>query len=278
MKELSDEDRLVVELLGLLDEYTQLQVANRQRWIDGYVNLSRANYAHHTKQYGMDRYDLRDHQAQFTVKKPVELNDESNETNTETSKETDQVSEVRNRHASEKKATTTQTNDALRQFGVLVPKELRQAQSRFQDAVEVSVDIARLGQRIHQIVDQLMPLHEAIIAKQKQEKEAKQDESDEIEKAETTTNEAEDIESPSSPLNTEEPKRTTKCKPKNEAIATDKPESKSIETKQTISESKLEESTTSKPTTEVDSKLQNLNLSESLPQSMDSNPTTPSSS
>lgn len=275
MRELSDEDRLVVELLDLLDEYTQLQVANRQRWIDGYVNLSRANYAHHTKQYGMDRYDLRDHHAQFTVKKPVELNDKPNNTNTETSKETDQVLEVRNRHALEKKTTTTRSNAALRQFGVIVPKELRQAQLRFEDAVEVSVDIARLGQRIQQIVDRLMPLHEAIVAKQKQEEnEAKQEESVETDKPEINVKEGGEVESPSSPLNTEKPKDKSN-KPKNDAIETVEPESKSTESNQATSESKLEKSTTLQATT--DSKLQNLNLREPLPQSMDSNPTTQSS-
>lgn len=273
MKELSDEDRLVVELLDLLDEYTQLQVANRQRWIDGYVNLSRANYAHHTKQYGMDRYDLRDHQAQFTVKPPTKSDDKSSETHTKTSKNESKALEVRNRHVLEKKLTTSQNNDALRQFGVLVPKELRQAQLRFQDAVEVSVDIARLGQRIQQIVDQLMPSHEAIVAQQKGAKEEKQEEKEETEKSETKENEGGEVESQSSPLNTENSKDKTKGEPKNETTETNKPETKSNETNKAISESNHKELITST----VESNLQRLNLSESLPHSLDSNSTTPSS-
>lgn len=139
----------MVELLLLLDEYTQLQMANRQRWIDGYVNLSRANYSHHTKRYGMTQYDLRDKPAQFTVSDNEKLPNDHD-------KPSKEPLGIRNRTTPQEK-TPSGDNDALRQFGVLVPNELRQAQTRFRDAVEVSVDIAKIGKRIVELVDMLSP-------------------------------------------------------------------------------------------------------------------------
>lgn len=144
MPPLTPSDQLIVDLLQLADEYSRIQLAARQCWVEGYSSLARANFAHHTKRYGLASYDLREHKATMIVSEAVIKPHP---------KESDGI---RNRTKSESVEQKGLIPDAsLRQFGVLVPDDLRRAQDQFKLAVTKTIMASKLSSQINEILRKL---------------------------------------------------------------------------------------------------------------------------
>ncbi|KAI5969188.1 hypothetical protein CANMA_001741 [Candida margitis] len=169
-----DEDEKTIQLLNLLNEYQELTGACRSHFINGFLNLSRANFQSEKTKFGKDTFDMRSYDAC----KIVGLMDESDEFNivdrTKTSPgdavDDDQftnditpASELKNRKnrnantaktETEKTATITY-RDPILQFGALTPSQLKTSQEDFGSALNLSVRIINIRRKIETLVSEL---------------------------------------------------------------------------------------------------------------------------
>lgn len=166
-----DKDSKTIQLLELLDRYQLLTTSNRDNFINGFFNLSRANFQNEKSRYGSDKFDLRCYQAckiveqtndgQFQIidrleknkitKKKVKSNDE-------------EKSSLRNRKEKSKDHgmnddtsgdNDNEIKDPIRQFGALVPQELRTSQNDFNKALVQSIEIINLQNKIEKLINEL---------------------------------------------------------------------------------------------------------------------------
>ena len=149
---LNEDDLAVAQLLSLADEYANLQLEARKEWLDGHLNVSRANYSGLSKKYGVDSYDMRPYLAQTTVdigKDGFRLEDSDEP-------EGQEELALRQRHTKTKtEPTSIKKRSPLAQFGVLVPPELTRAQSEFTKAVEHAITLANLQAQMVALVEKV---------------------------------------------------------------------------------------------------------------------------
>lgn len=200
-------DTKTVELVELLCQYEELANDDfRLNFINGYLNLSRANYSSGSvgKKYGIESYDLREYIAckevsykdeRFDIKdnlgnyitkkkeiedKKREKEDKMKEKETKNNKkdskehpeqeektgltsatESSQAGTIRNRkikptnEPEEQEDSNKIPRDPLKQFGTLVPYQLRQAQSYFTKALNNSVEIINIQRKITKLVSEI---------------------------------------------------------------------------------------------------------------------------
>ncbi|RLV91585.1 hypothetical protein JA1_003799 [Spathaspora sp. JA1] len=166
MPELQSEiDDKTIELLNLIDKYETL-VNNdyRTNFIDGFVNLSKANYEHLGRgfetRYGIDSIDLRDRVACLEVDENfclVDLTGKNKEVDYE-EKSKQGESGLKNRKRKEEKINKIEEvsedvfKDPILQFGGMVPNQLRQSQNFFKKAIENSVQVVKLQRKIKTLI------------------------------------------------------------------------------------------------------------------------------
>lgn len=178
-EKLTDLDAKTVLLLGLVDDYQRLADTQRLHYVNGFLNLSRANYNSGLRKYGPGSFDLRPYMAvknvdiegdQFKIQNKLanqRISDKQARENEKTDKElssekTEIVSSdssgLRNRkeRAIFREGTVEVSENRLRdpilQFGALVPYQLRQSQQFFVDGLQSLVQILNLRKRILTLV------------------------------------------------------------------------------------------------------------------------------
>lgn len=176
---LSPIDDKTIRLLGLIDSYERLTNENRLNYINGFLNLSRANYNNGSlsKKYGADSFDLRPYGACKKIKvsdkfelvdllkeqktrnekpKVDNINEEDAAQSTlknrktneiETEKESDDINEIESQEPKLK--------DPITQFGGLVPYQLRQSQNFFGNSLAISIKIINLQRAIKELIEDI---------------------------------------------------------------------------------------------------------------------------
>ncbi|CUM51044.1 unnamed protein product [Debaryomyces tyrocola] len=176
---LSPIDDKTIRLLELIDSYEKLTNENRLNYINGFLNLSRANYNNGSlsKKYGADSFDLRPYGAckKIKVSDKFELEDLLKEQKTKNeqpktnniNKEDDAESTLKNRKT--KKTETDiesddindiesqepKLKDPISQFGGLVPYQLRQSQTFFGNSLAISIKIINLQRAIKELIEDI---------------------------------------------------------------------------------------------------------------------------
>lgn len=176
---LSPIDDKTIKLLDLIDSYEKLTNENRLNYINGFLNLSRANYNNGSlsKKYGADSFDLRPYGAckKIKVSDKFELVDLLKEQKTKNEKpevdnineEDDAQSTLKNRKTNkietEKESDDTndiesqepKLKDPITQFGGLVPYQLRQSQNFFGNTLAISIKIINLQRAIKELIEDI---------------------------------------------------------------------------------------------------------------------------
>lgn len=177
---LSPIDNKTIELLELIDEYEKLANENRLNYINGFLNLSRANYNNGTlgKKFGVESFDMRPYQSckRVSIGDEIEIVDilqegiekKATEVLEKPSNASDTIeSTFKNRKTKEKRTNDSATGiddietqkslikDPIHQFGGLVPYQLKQSQKDFNDSIFVSVRIINLQKRIEILIKEI---------------------------------------------------------------------------------------------------------------------------
>ncbi|KAI5967213.1 hypothetical protein KGF57_000428 [Candida theae] len=160
-----DQDEKTIRLLNLVNEYQELTTIYRQHYINGFLNLSRANFQSEKTKFGKDTWDMRNYDAC----KIVDIIGESGEFNIidrrlETPKSeadvdthnTEMVPDTQLKNRKKQKETSNSTEksdntsykDPILQFGVLTPPQLRTSQEDFDRALRLSVQIVNIQRKI----------------------------------------------------------------------------------------------------------------------------------
>ena len=193
-QELSPIDSKTEELLNLIHTYeTLVNDKYRTNFIEGYLNLSRANFsssAGFDKRYGIDGIDLRPRDAcveverklgKFSVVNQLEemnmkkKNDgEKVEDEKEIEGNGDGDIQIKKRKGkidvkeSAKEGVVEITDDAkekktyidpILQFGGLVPHQLKLSQDHFKNAIEDSIEVLNLRKQIDTLFDEIEKLN-----------------------------------------------------------------------------------------------------------------------
>lgn len=175
-----DQDNAVVQLLELLDRYEK--VANdsfRLNFIAGIQHLSRANFNSDGRKYGTDSLDRRPYDAckvvetqnGFTVVDRLKKQKAESALLKDVLEKKDPLESLRQRKNTRKSEKTEEAlgskeekgvisesvevpalRDPIQQFGVLVPYQLRDAQSSFNDSLIDIVEMVNLRQQIAEAV------------------------------------------------------------------------------------------------------------------------------
>ncbi|ODV81099.1 uncharacterized protein CANTADRAFT_5069 [Suhomyces tanzawaensis NRRL Y-17324] len=171
-RDLLEIDAKTFELLALLDQYETLAEDTRLNYINGHLNLSRANY--NGKGYGRESWDLRPYRAAKSVALKEELVLENHEytkkgkATLEQKQEVDEkktlngVSEkqLKNRKKKNDDKPSTfeitepewEVKDPIAQFGGMVPYQLRLSQKLFDEGLSNSVKLYNLRAKINSLV------------------------------------------------------------------------------------------------------------------------------
>lgn len=182
-----DQDDLVIQLLERLDRYEKLANDSfRVNFITGMQHLSRANFNSENRKYGMDSLDrrpydackvvesngsfkLRDKLKELKEKKKLELENEKLDSEKENTLE-DQALRQRKKDpakgeksepkskeggVSEKSIEPSSLRDPIYQFGVLVPYQLRNAQSSFNDSLTDIITMVNLRQELTELIKKI---------------------------------------------------------------------------------------------------------------------------
>mmetsp|Transcript_7114 Transcript_7114/g.9003 ORF Transcript_7114/g.9003 Transcript_7114/m.9003 type:complete len:225 (-) Transcript_7114:1325-1999(-) len=183
---LSAIDDKTIRLLELVDTYEKLTNENRLNYINGFLNLSRANYNNGSlsKKFGPDSFDLRPYRAckQIQIKDKFELvdllkaqKDKSEQAKNKSGqrkdaieiKETDVKSTMKNRKTKkvgrekesdeidEIEIQNPKLRDPISQFGCLVPYQLKQSQSFFSNGLDISIKIINLQGEIKKLIEDI---------------------------------------------------------------------------------------------------------------------------
>lgn len=176
---LSPIDDKTIKLLDLIDSYEKLTNENRLNYINGFLNLSRANYNNGSlsKKYGADSFDLRPYGAckKIKVSDKFELVDLLKEQKTKNEKqEVDNINEEDDAQSTLKNRKTNKIEtekesddindiesqepklkDPITQFGGLVPYQLRQSQNFFGNSLAISIKIINLQRAIKELIEDI---------------------------------------------------------------------------------------------------------------------------
>lgn len=194
--ELKTSDTLTIELLNLLNEYESIANGEfRQTFIDGYMNLSRANFnTTGLNTYGVDNIDLRStdpckvvesredkfklidllalQKTRLKEQKDKEAKEakeegERKDKKTEKKDKSKDIEEKETAISSGIKNMSIKTatievdipspilKDPIYQFGGLVPYQLRECQKSFNNSLETCMVMASLQRRISNLVDKI---------------------------------------------------------------------------------------------------------------------------
>lgn len=166
----SEQDTKLIELLQLINEYEKLANDSlRHNFINGHLNLSRANY-NSPRKFGTDSLDLRPYQACKVVGKNFELIDKlalqkllkkEKATMKDNEKKPESEGALRNRKTKIEKEETVSVSeedevtlkDPVLQFGGLVPYQLREAQANFSAGLSDALRLHTLRCKITAMVD-----------------------------------------------------------------------------------------------------------------------------
>ncbi|EGW33784.1 uncharacterized protein SPAPADRAFT_54071 [Spathaspora passalidarum NRRL Y-27907] len=163
-------DKKTIELLILIDKYENVVNNNyRTNFINGFVNLSKANYEHtgrgFERRYGVDSLDLRPRLACLEVNEEFHLVDLQQKTKKEEKRE-QMESSLKNRKTKQTKSKSSgveefeedKVKDPMLQFGGIVPYQLRQSQAFFKKAIENSLEVVKLQQEIDTLIQEIEKL------------------------------------------------------------------------------------------------------------------------
>lgn len=182
-----DQDDLVIQLLERLDRYEKLANDSfRVNFITGMQHLSRANFNSENRKYGMDSLDrrpydackvvegngsfkLRDRLRELKEKNKLEKEKESLDPEKETTLEGQALRQRKKDSAQgeksepkskkegvlEKSVDPPSLRDPVYQFGVLVPYQLRNAQSSFNDSLTDIVNMVNLRRELTELIQKI---------------------------------------------------------------------------------------------------------------------------
>lgn len=194
MSNKEEKDIKTIELLELLDRYQLIKSSNRNNFIDGFLNLSRANFQNDKIRYGIEKFDLRCYQAckiinlssnnidQFQlidrleknrlIKKSKEQEEQQQQKDNEQEEQQQQQKDKEQkesilRNRKEKKINEInelddndekpiiEYKDPIKQFGGIVPQELRKSQINFNNALIELIEIINLIKKIEILINEL---------------------------------------------------------------------------------------------------------------------------
>lgn len=175
---LSPIDDKTIKLLELVDSYEKLSNENRLNYINGFLNLSRANYNTGSlrKKYGPESFDLRPYEACKSIqydktfqiidklKKQTKDNEKLEKGETQDKEESSLKNRRTKKSAVEIKKSdideiaVPKLKDPISQFGGLVPYQLRQSQKYFDDCLTVSVKLVNLQREIIALIEDIEEL------------------------------------------------------------------------------------------------------------------------
>ena len=172
-------DSKTIQLLELLDKYQQLTTSNRENFINGFSNLSRANFQNDKSKYGLEKFDFRCYKAckiidikhdKFElINRLMKVNNNNNNnlatTDSTSSDEKESSKTIRNRKDKKKTTTTSEDivektdhdefRDPIKQFGTIVPYELYKCQENFNNVLNQLIQIINLQKQINQLIQEL---------------------------------------------------------------------------------------------------------------------------
>lgn len=163
-----EKDQLIIKYLTLLDQYNQAVDQLNHEFKEGFIDLSRANYANTSsvKPFGRDCWD-------DTVKaiKKVRVGEDyklidfdRDETKDEDKDKLKDGLEIRNRVKSKgqenienKEIKKKKKYNPINMFGVLVPLQLRESQAHFNRALPQMITIVNLRKELLSLESQMRP-------------------------------------------------------------------------------------------------------------------------
>ncbi len=155
----SEKDQLLIKYLALLDQYNQAVEQLNHEFKEGYINLSRANYANTSvvKPYGRDCWDDRVKAIKkVSIGDKIELIDvEEKVDKVKDDDEKDQSIRNRSKKVEETPNKKKKKYNPINMFGVLVPLQLRQSQSHFNKSVIQMISIVNLRNELISMEDEL---------------------------------------------------------------------------------------------------------------------------
>lgn len=162
-----DQHDKTIQLLDLLNEYQELTTIYRLHFINGFLNLSRANFQSEKTKFGKDTFDMRSYDAckvvgvigdEFNV---IDRRDAIVDCDFEdrNALELQQDTQLKNRKKNGKPTKTDNaTNtykDPILQFGALTPPQLKTSQEDFDRALKLSVQIINIRSKIATLTSEL---------------------------------------------------------------------------------------------------------------------------
>lgn len=156
-----------IQLLDLLNEYQELTTIYRLHFINGFLNLSRANFQSEKTKFGKDTFDMRSYNAckvvgvvgdEFNIidRRGAIVDCDSEDKN---ALELQQDTQLKNRKKNGKPTKTDNaTNtykDPILQFGALTPPQLKTSQEDFDRALKLSVQIINIRRKIATLTSEL---------------------------------------------------------------------------------------------------------------------------
>ena len=161
-------DNKTIQLLELLDKYQQLTTLNRENFINGFFNLSRANFQNEKEKYGLEKYDFRCYKAC----KIIDINSDNGRfelIDRLLKNESSSTTMIRNRKhrktgtiATHDKEIVKESNDdeetfkdPIKQFGTIVPSELYKCQQNFNNGLNQLIEIINLQIQIKKLIQEL---------------------------------------------------------------------------------------------------------------------------
>jgi len=170
-----DQDEKTIQLLNLLNEYQELTTIYRLHFINGFLNLSRANFHSEKTKFGKDTFDMRSYDAckvvdlcknsdefRFIDRRIDAAEDDNGDESTLQS-----AGQLKNRKKPNEKPTTTTTTsttektnnatykDPILQFGALTPPPLKSSQEDFDRALRTSVQLINIRRKIDKLTFEL---------------------------------------------------------------------------------------------------------------------------
>lgn len=185
------QDEKTIELLDLLDKYQEIVLENSSSYMEAFIGLTKANClgGPFSKKFGMDAYDFRPHDANKKIDcseffslietkeaekdSPNELSQLELESTTEKYNSEIEFRNRKRKHTRTERELLKQNTeiekddmdklpikDPILQFGIFVPKQLKEAQVLFNKSLIQSIQIANLKKRIETTVQEIERLAE----------------------------------------------------------------------------------------------------------------------
>ncbi|KAI5959282.1 uncharacterized protein KGF55_005432 [Candida pseudojiufengensis] len=155
----NEQDIKTIKLLNLLNEYQELTNLHRSSFINGFLNLSRANFQSETLKFNKDSWDLRIKNSNKIIKidDELELMDNLKAIDSE---DVEKETEIKNRKIKSRNTAALNSEksilkDPILQFGALVPKELKLSQDNFNEGLRLSVKLINLRREIELLTKEL---------------------------------------------------------------------------------------------------------------------------